>query len=350
MFTAIIEPTDDHWMQALSNLRYDFYHLPQYATLEAKRIGGKAVALYANNDRYQALLPLIFTPTTISLDSFDATSPYGYPGPITNFLIKDDNLNTDHFINTAISEWLKHLNDNNVVTCFIRHHPILQSLNKVFSLFGQLTFRGETVSFDLSKSNDEIWDNIKVNHRSEIKKTEQLGFEIEVDANWKRIEDFILCYNLNMDRVNAKSLYYFSREYYSNFIAALSGKSFLISALYNGKMTGAAIFTEFNGIVQLHLGCTFSDYLKNYPHKLLYYKVALWAKERGNTHLHLGGGLGGSNDSLFTFKSRFSPLRHQFFTSELIINQETYNTLSEKWKGEHPEVNSNYFPLYKTPL
>jgi lipid II:glycine glycyltransferase (peptidoglycan interpeptide bridge formation enzyme) len=82
------------------------------------------------------------------------------------------------------------------------------------------------------------------------------------------------------------------------------------------------------------------------------YQAALWGKQRGNRWLHIGGGLGGSDDKLFKFKAGFSPLRFQFQTIRMIIDSAKYQqliTLRAKSINMLPEtlMASTYFPAYR---
>ena len=114
----------------------------------------------------------------------------------------------------------------------------------------------------------------------------------------------------------------------------------------------ASLFFESCGIVQAHLGGTKTEFLKQSPFNLLLHHARLWAKERGNNFLHIGGGVGGQKDKLFTFKSGFSKQRHQFFTMRLIIDESKYDYLvSHKAQAKNISVaqlkESNFFPAYR---
>ena len=80
--------------------------------------------------------------------------------------------------------------------------------------------------------------------------------------------------------------------------------------------------------------------------------MRLWAKERGNQYLHIGGGVGGQKDNLYTFKSGFSKQRHEFFTLRSIVDTEKYNDLLHfRAKAIDKSVEdlqeSNFFPAYR---
>jgi hypothetical protein len=75
------------------------------------------------------------------------------------------------------------------------------------------------------------------------------------------------------------------------------------------------LFTIRDGVVQYHLGGTRDEFLKISPMALIFDTVRLWANDVGARVLHLGGGVGGTNDdSLFHHKGGFSDRRHNFVT------------------------------------
>lgn len=122
-----------------------------------------------------------------------------------------------------------------------------------------------------------------------------------------------------------------------------------------GRPAAACIFFECGGIVQAHLGGTRSDFLNRSPFHLLLYSAAGWAKSRGNRYLHLGGGVGGSNDRLLQFKRGFSELLFPFSTLRLITDEGKYRELTTR-RAHAADVSvedvssGQFFPAYRAPL
>jgi len=115
-----------------------------------------------------------------------------------------------------------------------------------------------------------------------------------------------------------------------------------------GRPAAACIFFECGGIVQAHLGGTRSEFLNKSPFHLLLYSAAEWARARGNRYLHMGGGVGGSNDQLFQFKRGFSPLRFPFSTLRLVTDEGKYRELTTR--RAQAAAGSDFFPAYRAPL
>jgi hypothetical protein len=104
------------------------------------------------------------------------------------------------------------------------------------------------------------------------------------------------------------------------------------------------VYTETGGIVQYHLGATANEHLHLNPTKVMFDYANRWAKRRGNRWLHLGGGVGGADDSLFHFKAGFSPLRRTFATWRLVVDAAAYAALVP---GGVEASQASYFPAYR---
>jgi lipid II:glycine glycyltransferase (peptidoglycan interpeptide bridge formation enzyme) len=129
----------------------------------------------------------------------------------------------------------------------------------------------------------------------------------------------------------------------------------LFIAMVGDKAAAAGLFTIRDGVVQYHLGGTRDEFLKISPMALIFDTVRLWANDVGARVLHLGGGVGGTNDdSLFHYKAGFSDRRHNFATWRLIAEPGMYRELCERrarmneLQGLEP-AGGDYFPAYRCP-
>jgi len=109
------------------------------------------------------------------------------------------------------------------------------------------------------------------------------------------------------------------------------------------------VFTYTNNIIQVHLLATKAEFLHDSPTKTLIDEVSIIGRKMGMKYLHLGGGFGGKNDSLFYWKSGFSSTYLTFQTWRLINNMIAYNQLV--YDNAIPKNGSDskvdYFPLYR---
>src|SRR3712207_2790719 len=136
---ALLDPGDTAWADALSRIHHDVYHLPEYVRLDATLSGHQPVAFrYAEAGRV-LLLPLLLRPIPDS-DLRDATSPYGYPGPVSNAALDDFG-----FWSRAFQAMTDLLAGWRVVTAFVRLHPLFTFPAKALAEVGTVVHHGETV-------------------------------------------------------------------------------------------------------------------------------------------------------------------------------------------------------------
>lgn len=352
MDIQILDLSSDLWSKALRKVRHDIYHLPTYLALEANRINAIPEAVLITEGEQVFFLPYLLRrldnlveSESRTQESFDAISPYGYPGILLS------EASTPEFINSAIKKFVETLSSRQIYSIFIRLHPILNQdfERKISPDFCNVT--GDTISVDLHLSEAEIWQHTRSSLRTKINRCKRRGMTSKIVPFENKIDDFISIYKETMDRLQASKSYYFTHDYFSN-ISQLDSQIHLGIIEWQEQIICACIFTECCGIVQYHLGGTRTEFLHEAPSKLMFDYARFWAKERGNEFLHLGGGLGGAKDSLYHFKAGFSKQRHKFLTLRLITNEQKYNSLVNlraKTLNIKPEklINSGFFPAYR---
>ncbi|MEY2831289.1 MAG: hypothetical protein RLZZ574_547 [Cyanobacteriota bacterium] len=340
------------WLATLEQLPHDVYHLPDYVALDARRTETLPEAFLLQDDDKIFFAPYLLRSCTDIANSFgaevyDIISPYGYPG----ILMSDAAANHPEFPDFAFQQFLHTLQTKGVCSAFLRLHPILgENFVKVFQS-NPLIENGKTVSIDLTLDEAKIWAKTRKGHQSTINKCLRLGFSAKTVSFTEYIDEFISIYEETMNRVKAIDIYYFSRDYFEELLK-LGEKVHLGVVELQGEIVCACLFFESCGIVQAHLGGTKSEYLKQSPFNLLLHQMRLWAKERGNQYLHIGGGVGGKQDNLYAFKSGFSKQRHEFFTLRSVVDLEKYNDLLQFRanainKSVEELQQSQFFPAYR---
>ncbi len=292
---ALLSPQDPAWTEALDRVRHDIYHIPEYVRLDAGLTGGIPVAFRYDEAGQVFLLPLLLRPVP-DTDLRDATSPYGYPGPVGSV--------DDAFWARAFGAMTEMLCTQGIDTVFTRLHPLLPACHEALIAAGTVVHHGQTVSIDLTLSRDEIWSQTHRSHRNQINKAIRAGVEIVFD-DWTLFDAWIQTYHATMRRVGAADFYFFDAGYFHGLRTALGDHLHLAVAVHDGQVLGGNLFFEYAGIMHTHLQST-ADGFVHYADKLLYHAVRTWGRDRGNTVYHLGGGVGGSADSLFRYKSQFA--------------------------------------------
>jgi hypothetical protein len=333
---ALLEPDDTAWAEALDRTRHDIYHLPGYARLDARLTGGAATAFRYDEAGHVLLLPLILRPVP-GTGLRDAVSPYGYPGPVSDVAPVDTG-----FWARAARAMVELLRTNGVVTAFVRLHPLLPAPRVSLETSGTVLNHGETVSIDLTRTPEQLWQETHRSHRNQINKAKRAGVEIVFD-DWERFDAWIGTYHATMRRVGARDFYFFGREHLHQLKDALGGNLHLATAVREGEVLGGNLFFEYGTMMHTHLQST-RDGQISHADKLLYHEVRLWGRERGNRVYHLGGGVGAAEDSLFRYKAAFGSGRQDFHTWRLIADSAAFEQLAGAVTAE---TLTGRFPPYR---
>ncbi len=274
----------------------------------------------------------------------DLINPYGYPSPI---FYPGKNLVQ---LNDFLEAWAETCRARNMISAFIRLHPLLPLPLEILEEYGVLVKHGETVFINLTQNKNEIWKQLRENHKRDIKKLYKEGFTVKMDE-WNYYNDFKEIYYESMRRLNADNFYFFPTSYFEDLRSQLKSALHLCTVFSpSGEVAASGLFTETIDIIEYHLGGTKEKFLKKAPSKIIFDFMTSWGIEKKIKKLHLGGGFGGENDSLFNFKCGFSPLRKSFYTYRMIFDEEKYDYLA-KSKTETLDRKSRYlgyFPLYRT--
>ena len=341
MSSTWLTATDPDWTFHLEKFQYDIYHLPSYTALDARQNNGAGQAFLLHNDNSTFFLPIVRRAIQFSSSGLqDAISPYGYPGPLSD----PNDLN---FFLAGLNKYKLAGQSSGLVSSFIRLHPLLN-----LGIADQLKDpdmivlnRGNTVSIDLSIPMEQLNAHLGKKRRYELRKLAKEGYSVHFN-NWDNFPDFISIYTETMSRVKAGQFYFFPDDYFSELKEALGDSLVLCTVIDgNGKLAAGGLFGNVNDIAQYHLGATATAHLPMSPTKLMFAEVRKYFKELGTKYIHLGGGVGGKEDSLFQFKRAFGSVIRPFFTIGIIHDTKEYARLSK----HRTEKNSNYFPAYRSP-
>ncbi len=291
----------DELVRSFSN--HDVYHLSGYAKAFEIHGDGKPHLFYYEGDGVRGINVVMkrdiaddarFSKKIPHDTYFDLITPYGYGG----WLIEGDG-NTE----MLFSEYEKWAIGNNVVSEFVRYHPMLDNAKFSEAAYDVIPLGG-TIAIDIS-SQETIWENITSKNRNMIRKAEKNGITIHMGRSPELFEIFREIYNATMDKDNADSYYYFSSNFYESVKDDLPDNSQVFYAVYEDKIIATSIILFENRRLNYHLSGSVREYQNLAPTNLLLYRVAMWGCENGYKTFHLGGGVGSGEDSLFKFKKSF---------------------------------------------
>jgi len=255
-------------------------------------------------------------------DPADAITPYGYGGPVgrdvTGFW-------------RAYDSWCR---ENGIVTTFVRFHPLYANARDAPVHVEQLA---ATVAWRLGQ--DDLEGGMHLNHRRTVRKARAAGVTVTVGEG---VGDFVPLYEETMRRAGAAPFYFFAAEYWQ---ALARTQIVRFDAHRDGETLASALCLASPPWLHYHLGASSDEGRRIGANHLVFLEAATWARERGYERFHLGGGVGGREDSLHEFKRRFDPGGLlDAAVGKAVHNEAEYRRLA----GAAPSLDG-YFPAYRRP-
>lgn len=347
MRTDVVASSDPAWTDALAQLRHDLYHLPGYQVFASRhQIAGDPLAIVVSDGASRLFVPLIIRPIEAGRPGeVDAVSSRFYPGPLL-----DDRSGDGSFGRAAVAAFATALRELGVVSAYLRIHPLLAPDVDLLASAGEVVDHMDAVSVDLTVSSEDQWQTIDGNVRREIVRSGRQGYLARVDADWRRLPDLVELYGRSMERLGALDHWRFDRGYFEDLRSALGDHLLLFVVERDGACAGAALIAEVDGIVNYHLAATADAHLRASPSKMLIDLARRWGTERGDRVLFLGASPA-RGDSLFRFKTRFSPLTHPVLSWRIVLDRRRYDQLTAERAVGRPDPglsgDAPFFPAYR---
>jgi lipid II:glycine glycyltransferase (peptidoglycan interpeptide bridge formation enzyme) len=202
-----------------------------------------------------------------------------------------------------------------------------------------------TVAVDLTEPREERLRKASAHHRRALRKALANGLAFEPDSGDRAIAEFTACYRETMAKHQAGRTYELTEERVAELLTGLGDHAELwLARKPDGSAASAALFLRTDGILQYHLGGTRNaDYALGAA-RPLFEAVADSGHERGDRWLHLGGGVGGDDDSLLRYKAGFGPDRFVFRTIRAVFDPAAYDA-GVRASGLDPD--RGFFPAYR---
>ncbi|WP_368652899.1 peptidoglycan bridge formation glycyltransferase FemA/FemB family protein [Ornithinibacillus sp. 4-3] len=274
---------------------------------------------------------------------YDIVTPYGYGGPI---IIKGSNETKEFLLYDFKKKFKKYCIEQNIVSEFIRFHPMLNNAQDFNICYDTLHIRN-TVGTNLGRYEDPFQEEFSKSCRKNIRKALKEGVEFKVTHKPEDIRSFIDIYYSTMDRNNAADYYYFDEEYFSKCLDAFQENIILVEAIYNEQVIAMGFYFVFDKFIHIHLSGTLSEFLYLSPAYVLRYAITLWGKENGYKYIHHGGGrTSDPSDTLYKFKKQFGKnTEFEFYVGKQIWNQDVYDQLCEI---NNIDQDIEFFPAYRS--
>jgi hypothetical protein len=343
---SVLSSADESaWTGTLARCaQHDFCHLPGFHRVAEHNGEGEAqLFAYREGDHTIAVPLLLRRVGSRSRDDFwDATSVYGYGGPVASPGPVPSSI-AARFRQSLAEE----LRRRRVVSVFSRLHPLVDTADVLDGL-GVVSDAGRTVSIDLAHGDEQSRAGYNKSCRRALRKLGDLGLVGVHDERMARLAEFAEIYQETMRRSEADDWYFYDEAYFRRLATELGGALHLFVALDDDRAAAASLVTRCDGIMQDYLGGTRAEYLGCSPDRLVVDTERAWGVATGARALHLGGGRGAQEDSLFHYKAGFSDRRHTFRTWRWIVLPEAYRALcDDAGGGGADDEAAGFFPAYR---
>lgn len=336
----------DAWDQVVKSFRsYEPFYLHAYASAFEKHGSGTPVLLHYQDGDYQAINIVVkrdvaeddfFKGRLPENTYFDLSTPYGYGG-----FMSDDGVRPE-----VLEAYNQFCVEKNYICEFVRFN-LFSGCQDVYD--GEVETRMVNVVCDLSRDEEQIFNDFNSTARRCVRKVHRAGLELEVSNTLDGLDAFLEIYYDTMDRNQAKDAYYFQRDFFET-LHRLSGHVQYFFAKLDGKVIGANLLLGGGEHAYCFLSGTHRDYLSYSPNYLMMSEMIYWSKRKGMTKFVLGGGYG-ADDNLLRFKRGFAPEEGlvDFYIGHKIFNQEKYDELVAM-RAEAGELDDDtaFFPKYRT--
>jgi len=347
LLDAAVPEQRAHWLALWETWPHrDIVAHPGYAQLFARPADRTVCACQAGFDG-AVLFPLIVRPLRAEPwagedhEACDLVSPYGYGGPFGWGLYSAEAFwrGFDRWAHAA-----------HAVSLFTR---LSLFKDQLIPFYGDTVVKGPSVVVPLDQPGDLLMRSYEKGARENIRQAERAGVTITVDAECRRLEDFLVVYYSTMDRLAALPMYYFPRSFFDRLLAELPGRVVLFHAVYRGRVVSSELLLIADRYLYSFLGGTVGEGLPVRANPYLRHAVNLWGQANKKQYVVLGGGYTGQ-DSLLRYKQRYAPhTRTSFCVGTRILDRSVYQRLIDRraaWEqgqGRAWSPQAEFFPAYR---
>jgi serine/alanine adding enzyme len=332
-----------------------YYRSAYVAAYQEQESSIRGLVLSARSRRY--LLPLLFRPLSSlpfapEATGFDVITPYGYGGILP---LEEGTVSREDGIElvASLQAWCRL---EGVVSCFIRLHSLehqhlwFEGLNLEGA---ELQYSGPTKSVELLEWDEQqaIPLGMPKGRREKMRwARRKLSLDIctcDEPRSELALQQFMEIYKGTMDRRQASGFYYFPDQYYRELAQGLGRDMAIVVARAQEQPVAAALFFSDSKYAHFHLSGSTDEGRRLHASAVVILKGAEWARARGCSRLHLGGGVT-PHDSLFEFKDTFGGKTFEFYALRVIADQARYtDLLRRRMDGGGEPLRANFFPEYR---
>ncbi len=331
--SALVEVAPEEWDALLADLGVvDVYFRRAY--LESARLLGQGSPVFLHLPASGVVFPALVREAA---DAYvDVGTPMGYGGPVAS---GEEPAGAAFF--EAYERWCA---ERRVVATFARFHPVLAN-----QALAEGRWHVETIGHSIGwrvegKDPDEVFAGLDAHHRRVVRKARQAGVEVVAGIGADELGGFVDLYRQTMRRREASAFYYFPDEYWRHLAKDLGDALLRFDAYEDGELAASILCLAAPPLLHYHLGASSERGQSLGANHVLFCDTGAWAAAQGFSLFHLGGGVGGFEDSLYEFKRRFDPEGLLPATlGKAVHDADAYRRLANAAEIDY----AGYFPAYR---
>ena len=347
VITIITTKDKEKWVAYLEEVECkDIFFDCEYFRLNEQESGYIGEMFIYENEGNLVVYPYLKIPLH-TLSFFSNASEDGEYYDITSLeyggaLMKNKNVD---FFSSFLQEFNSYCRANNIITEFLRLHPLMPNEYQL----GKEKIK-ETFCIDLHQSEDDIFSHYGKSNRNAINRSLREKIEIVHSKEKKYVDAFYTIYMKTMKRRHARSFYLYTREYLDRLIESFGNGIELFVAYFNGVPVSTGIFLCGGETVHYYLAGSKPEFGKYGGSNLLLHTAILWAKKQGFSQFNLGSGYQ-PKDNLLKFKSSFTNTSVPYWRYRRIHSPELYIKFIEAKEAYSKQndffLDDQFFPKYR---
>jgi hypothetical protein len=267
----------------------DVYYAHGFVAASARLAGGAPCLLRLAGAGGDVLFACV-----VRDDPADVVTPYGYGGPAAT----GERPPLEDFA-PAYEDWC---GARGIVSSFVVFHPLLGNAESPAAAGFRRSPLAGTVAWALE---GDLLAGMHKHHRRVVRRALADGHELAVARGAGRLDEFVAIYEQTMRRAGAAPFYFFPPTYWDALAAGVE----LVRAdvRRDGELVASVLGMGAPPWLHYHLGAASETGRGSGASQLALLGLAGWGRDNGFATLHLGGGVGGRDDSLLRYKLRFAP-------------------------------------------
>lgn len=335
--TDLSEVVPDEWDELLVRLGASDVYLRRAYLESASRLGqGRPVFLRLAGREGEVVFPCLVRDA--GGGHGDVGTPMGLGGPVA--------VGSQPPVAAFFEAYERWCGENRIVATFARFHPVLGN-HVLAEGRWRLQQVGHSIGWRIAgRGADELLAGMDAHHRRVVRRARRSRLEVSLVESPRDLDGFSALYEETMRRRKAPAFYFFPDPYWRFLATELRDALVRLDAHQGSELVGSILCFASPPALHYHLGCSSELGRSLGASHLLFLEAAAWAAARDLDLFHLGGGVGGFEDSLYEFKRRFDPGgRLPAFVGKAVHDVDAYLELAGS-----PEIDyAGYFPAYRRP-